>query len=119
MVHWVLPESCKPIAKSTVYAIPLADFANTATIQDMTEFDWIVRKKIGNRRTDAEVNSDFEGVFPVNSSELFDDIIDDPTEPFTPNKDIFGLDSALYGDFTLVALVALIVSQLKCEHEYE
>jgi hypothetical protein len=90
MVHWVLPESCKPIAKSTVYAIPLADFANTATIQDMTEFDGIVRKKIGNRRTDAEVDSDFEGVFPVNFSELFDDIIDDPTEPFTPNGDIHG-----------------------------
>ena len=29
---------------------------------------------------------------------------------------IFGLDSASYGVSTLVALVALIVSRLKCEH---
>ena len=32
-------KSCRPIAKSTVYAMPLADFANTAKIQEMTEFD--------------------------------------------------------------------------------
>ena len=32
---------------------------------------------------------------------------------------IFGLNSASYGNFTLVALVALIVSRLKCEHEYQ
>jgi hypothetical protein len=63
MCHWILPESCHPIVKSTVYAMPLADFANTAKIQEMTEFDAIVRTKIGNRRTDAEVDGDFEGVF--------------------------------------------------------
>jgi hypothetical protein len=42
MVHWILPESCHPIARSTVCAMPLVDFANTAKIQEMTEFDAIV-----------------------------------------------------------------------------
>jgi hypothetical protein len=32
---------------------------------------------------------------------------------------IFGLNSASYGDFTLVALVALIVSRLKCKRGYQ
>ena len=80
MVHWILPESsesCRPIARSTVYAMQLADFANTAKIKEMTEFDAIIRMKIRNRKTDAEVDRDFEGVFPVDSSQLFDDIIDD------------------------------------------
>jgi len=71
--------------------MPLVDFANTAKIQEMTEFDVVVRSKIGNKRTDAEVDRDFKGVFPVDSSQLlFDDIIDDPTEPFPPDGDIHG-----------------------------
>ena len=36
------------------------------------------------------MDRDFKGVFPVDSSQFFDDIIDDPIEPFAPNGDIHG-----------------------------
>ena len=62
--HWVLPISCRPIARSTVFLIGDEIERTPHMTEAKLQFDDEVQSKIGDKRRQSEVDEDFEGLFP-------------------------------------------------------
>jgi hypothetical protein len=64
--HWILPISCRPITRSTVFLIGEEVERAQHTIEAKQHFDEQVQDKIGDNRRQSEVEGDFDGFFSVN-----------------------------------------------------
>ncbi len=83
--HWILPISCRPIARSTVFLIGDEIERAQHTIEAEQHFDEKVQEKIGDSRRQSEIEEDFEGLFPsIDEVHEAERDADDDIEPFEP-----------------------------------
>ena len=90
--HWLLTETCHPIAKSTVWTVPDEDMINPEKKLVRDAFDAKVKSRIG----EEDSNEVYDAQLP-DYGDLFDDddFIEDPMEPEAamPEADDFTPDS--------------------------
>ena len=80
--HWILPISCRPIARSTVFLIGDEVERARHTIEAKQHFDEKVQDKIGDSRRQSEVEEDFDGLFPsIEEVQEAEQDADDDIEP--------------------------------------
>ena len=83
MTFWVLPPSCKVIARSTVWSLTEDEMQNPVIQTQMAELDASICDKIGDSVSDQEVDEDLVGQFPTVPDDIFLDEQEeeDPAEP--------------------------------------
>ena len=71
MTFWILPASCKVLARSTVFPLT-EDEANDPLIKaKMLELDLAIKEKIGDSVKDDDVNDNLIGLFPEVPDDIF------------------------------------------------
>jgi hypothetical protein len=99
MTFWVLPVSCKVIARSTVTALSDDEKADLVVQQErMAELDLSVKEKIGDTLQGNKLDPEVAGLFPEVPNDIFlpdDDADFDPAEPEAkmPEADDFTLEA--------------------------
>jgi len=98
MTFWVLPASCKVIARSTVSSLTEDEMADPVVQARIAELDASIKEKIGDTISEEEVEPDLVGLFPEVPDDIFlpdHDVEFDPAEPeaampeaddYTPEK---------------------------------
>ena len=98
MTFWVLPASCKVIARSTVSSLTEDEMADPVVQARIAELDASIKEKIGDTISEEEVEPDLVGLFPEVPNDIFlpdHDVEFDPAEPeaampeadnYTPEK---------------------------------
>jgi hypothetical protein len=85
--HWILPISCCPIARSTVFLIGDEVERAQHAIEAKQHFDKKVQDKIGDNRCQSEVEEDFNGLFPlIEEVQEAERDADDDNEPLEPES---------------------------------
>jgi hypothetical protein len=81
MTYWILPESCKPIARSTVWNLTDEE-RNSPVIQRlMQDLEEKIVLKIGNTVKDEEMESGLQDLFPEVPDDIYWDEFGDVTTP--------------------------------------
>jgi hypothetical protein len=84
MTFWILPASCKVIARSTMTALSDDEKADPVVQQQMAELDLSVKEKIRDTLQDDELDPEVVGLFPEVLDDMFlpdHDTDFDPAEP--------------------------------------
>ena len=86
--HWILPISCRPIARSTVFLIGDESPERAQhTIEAKQHFDEKVQDRIGDSKRQSEVEEDFDGLFPsIEEVQEAERDADDDIEPLEPES---------------------------------
>jgi len=85
--HWILPISCCPIARSTVFLIGDESERAQHTIEAKQHFDEKVQDRIGDSKRQSEVEEDFDGLFPsIEEVQEAERDADDDIEPLEPES---------------------------------
>ena len=82
--YWLLPISCWPIVRSTVWPVPDDELKNPMKIQEMTAFNEEVTRSIGDDGDLGDAAADFAPELPP-YGDLFDEP-DDTPEPMEPES---------------------------------
>jgi len=84
MTFWVLPTTCKVLARSTVWSLT-EDERNDPVIQaQMAELDASIREKIGDSIPNKDVDEELANLFPEVPSDIFLPEHDDEFDPVEP-----------------------------------
>jgi Reverse transcriptase (RNA-dependent DNA polymerase) len=84
MTFWVLPMSCKVIARSTVTSLSDDDMADPVVLSKLADLDLAIKERIGDTLEDAALDPDLVGAFPEVPDDIFlpdNDVEFDPAEP--------------------------------------
>ncbi|KAI2490433.1 Reverse transcriptase (RNA-dependent DNA polymerase) [Fragilaria crotonensis] len=84
MTFWILPASCKVLARSTVSALTEDDIANPVVQSRIVELDEEVKSRIGDSLKDEELEPELTGLYPEVPDDIFlpdHDMDFDPAEP--------------------------------------
>jgi hypothetical protein len=85
--HWILPISCRPIARSTVFLIGDEVERAQHTIEAKQHFNEEVQDKIGDSKRQSEVEEDFDGLLPsIKEVQEAERDADDDIEPLEPES---------------------------------
>ena len=76
MTYWILPKSCRPIPRSSVFEMTDDEKLSPEIKASLEALDEAIQRKIGDNRTDAEVEDDLPGMATVPDG-LFEDDADD------------------------------------------
>ncbi|KAI2501803.1 Reverse transcriptase (RNA-dependent DNA polymerase) [Fragilaria crotonensis] len=87
MTFWVLPASCKVIARSTVSQLSDDELADPIVKNRMVELDLAIAEKIGNAITDDAMDDALIGLFPEVPDDVFLPDDDGDHEPFDDDAD--------------------------------
>jgi hypothetical protein len=79
MTSWVLPASCRPIARSSVTPLTEDERQNPDIQERLQELDEAITARIGDKTTRATNNKDLETLFPTVPDDIYAD--DDDSEP--------------------------------------
>ena len=92
MTFWILPGSCKPIARSSVQGMTKDERDNPAIQLLMAELDLEIDAKIGNKRTQAEVEPILDSLHPESPDDdlVFEGFEWDPEDPLSVKPDSDG-----------------------------
>lgn len=71
MCFWVLPKSCKVVARMTVQALSAHDMANPAVRVQIADLDSSICDKIGDTLEDGQLDPDLQGLLPHIPDDLF------------------------------------------------
>ena len=82
--YWLLPWSCIPIVRSTVWEIPTEDLEDNMKKEIHNEFNQIIKSKLGDSRTSKGSEID-TNLFP-DSGDMFGDDWEDPVMEPTLRK---------------------------------
>lgn len=82
--YWLLPLSCRPIVRSTVWTIPREDEGIATRLAEKQAFDESVRAKLGDSMT-VDEKEEFAAEFPDYGG-LFEDEEDEAIAPFDPEE---------------------------------
>ena len=82
MTFWVLPASCRVIARSTVSSLSEDELADPIIKTRMVELDLAIAEKIGNSITDDDMDDALIGLFPEVPDDVFLPDDDGDHEPF-------------------------------------
>ena len=81
MTFWVLPSTCKVLARSTVWSLSEDDRSNPAIQAQIAELDASIREKIGDLIPDNAVDSELLGLYPEVPDDIF---LPDPEDNYEP-----------------------------------
>jgi hypothetical protein len=84
LTFWVLPPTCKVLARSTVWSLSDDEKGNPEIQAQMADLDASIREKIGDSIPDKDLNDDIVQIFPDVPDDIFlaDDHGEfDPAEP--------------------------------------
>jgi hypothetical protein len=81
MCFWVLPSTCKVLARSTVWSLSSDDMANPVIQAQIAELDASIREKIGDSIPENEVDKDLAGRYPEVPEDIFLDEQDNEHDP--------------------------------------
>lgn len=73
---WVLPVSCRPISRSTVWGLTAEDRAGVAVQQVIKALETAIEARIGDARGDAAVDNEIDMLLPLNT-DIIEDLDDD------------------------------------------
>ena len=79
MTYMVLPKSCRPIPRTSVFPLSEDDRLSASIAAELAELDESIRSKIGDHRSDEECLEEFPDV-PEIAEDIFDDDLP-TTEP--------------------------------------
>lgn len=77
MTFWILPQSCKVLARSTVTQLTDDELKNPVTKGMIAELDNSIKSKIGDTLVDDEIDNELIGLYP-----------DVPDDVFLPDRDV-------------------------------
>jgi len=81
MTYWILPESCKPIARSTVWNLTDEERNSPVIQRSMQDLEEKIVLKIGNTIKDEEMESGLQDLFPEVPDDIYWDEFGDVTTP--------------------------------------
>jgi hypothetical protein len=85
---WVLPKSCKVIARTTVHSLTADEMADPAVRVQISELDSAIHSKIGDTIADTDMDPDLQGLLPHVPDDLFLDVDDDDQEFIEPEVEM-------------------------------
>ena len=71
MTFWVLPTTCKVLARSTVSALTDDDLANPVVQTRIVELDEEIKSRIGDSLSEEELNPELTGLLPEVPDDIF------------------------------------------------
>jgi hypothetical protein len=71
LTSWILPASCKPIARSTVSPLTEEELRKATVQEEMKLLDTAIEAKIGNKRPASEVEKEFDKLHPEIPEDIF------------------------------------------------
>jgi hypothetical protein len=77
MAFWILPTSCRPIARSSVSPLSQEDLISQEIAIAMVDLDQKIAQRIGDQLTEEQVADGSGGLFPDVPDDLYDDGLDD------------------------------------------
>ncbi|KAI2494242.1 Reverse transcriptase (RNA-dependent DNA polymerase) [Fragilaria crotonensis] len=81
MTFWVLPQSCKVLARSTVVPLTEDELADPLVQARVVELDLSIKEKIGDSLIDDEIDEALINPFPAVPDDIFlPDLLDEPAE---------------------------------------
>ena len=86
LTYWILPASCRPIARSTVFPIPSDDMLKPDVKEKIKLHSIAVQTKIGDTTRDSDMDINLQQDLTQPELDIFDDMIDDEFEPFEPES---------------------------------
>jgi predicted hotdog family 3-hydroxylacyl-ACP dehydratase len=86
MTFWVLPSTCKVLARSTVWSLTEDERQNPAIQAQMAELDASIREKVGDLVPDDEVDGELLGINPEIPDDIFLEEHEDEFEPAEPGS---------------------------------
>jgi len=84
MTYWILPASCKVIARSTVSSLTEDELKDPVVQPRVAELDLSIKEKIGDSLSDEDIDGDLVGIIPEVPDDIFlpdHDAEYDPAEP--------------------------------------
>lgn len=92
MTFWILPKSCKPIARSSVQSMTKDERDNPAIQLVMAELDLAITEKIGDEVLQATIDPLLDGLYPEQPADdqVFEGFEWDPAEPDTEKPEADG-----------------------------
>ena len=84
MTFWVLPTTCKVLARSTVWSLTEDERNDPAIQAQMAELDASIREKIGDSIPNKDVDEELADLFPEVPSDIFLPEHDDDFDPVEP-----------------------------------
>jgi transposase len=84
MTFWVLPSTCKVLARSTVWSLTEDERQNPAIQAQMAKLDASIHEKVGDLVPDDEVDGELLGINPKIPDDIFLEEHDDEFEPPEP-----------------------------------
>ena len=86
MTFWILPKSCRVIARSSVQAVSEDDLALIETQTELAELDLAIDAKIGDKVTDKNLPPDVPNPTPaVGDEDIFDGDAGEDIDPADPD----------------------------------
>lgn len=71
---WILPLSCIPIVRSTIWSITLEEIESTHVVNRIQELDTSIHNTIGDQKiNDSEVDAELNSIYPDPDEEWFED----------------------------------------------
>jgi hypothetical protein len=107
MTFWVLPQSCKVLARSTVTSLTDDELSDPVVKARMVELDLSIKNKIGDTLVDEDIDDELADLLPHVPDDIFlADADDEPAEPDAamPDADDFtpeGYDEYLTAEVLL------------------
>ena len=92
MCFWVLPPSCKVVARSTVQALLPDEMADPEVQAKIAQLDAAIREKIGDTIPDNEVNPDLRDLLPHIPEDLFLEEPEEDQEAYEPDAEMSEAD---------------------------
>jgi hypothetical protein len=107
--YWILPRSCQPIVRSTVWAVDAQEFGTDAMKARVDELTAIIERKIGDAaELDEELLPDIS--MPV---DLFDADADEQPEPEEPRPDLDDYTPEAYDHYINSEIQLLVGGELR------
>jgi hypothetical protein len=85
LTFWILPNSCKVMARSTVWSLTPEEYADPAVHAMMADLDASIREKIGDSVSDNEVDPEIAELFPIVPDDLFTPEVGADYDPYEPD----------------------------------
>ena len=108
MTFWVLPASCKVIARSTVVSLSEDERADPVVQQRMAELDLSVKEKIGDTLEENELDPELVGAFPEVPNDIFlpdHDAEFDPVEPEVKMPEAYEFMPEAYDEYLMAEVL--------------
>jgi hypothetical protein len=71
LTSWILPASCRPIARSTVSPLTDEELRTPDVQEEIKQLDLAIDEKIGNKRPASEVEKEFDKLHPEIPEDIF------------------------------------------------